>query len=67
MKIRDILELEKGAVIEFEKLAGESVDLIVNDKKFAEGEVVVIDEHFGIRITNMVTEQDFLRELEGFR
>ena len=67
MKIRDILDLEKGAVIEFEKLAGESVDLIVNDKKFAEGEVVVIDEHFGIRITSLVTEQDFVRELEGLR
>ena len=43
-----------SAVIEFDKLAGESVDLIVNDKKFAEGEVVVIDEHFGIRITNLI-------------
>ncbi|NVM04494.1 MAG: flagellar motor switch protein FliN [Candidatus Helarchaeota archaeon] len=53
--VKEILELEKGSIIEFEKLAGETVDLLVNDKKFAEGEVVVIDEHFGIRITNLVT------------
>ncbi len=53
--IKEILELEKGAIVEFEKLAGETVDLLVNDKKFAEGEVVVIDEHFGIRITNIVS------------
>ena len=53
--IREILELEKGSIIEFEKLAGETVDLLVNDKKFAEGEVVIIDEHFGIRITNIVS------------
>jgi len=65
MHIKDILELEKGAVIEFDKLAGESVDLLVNDKKFAEGEVVVIDEHFGIRITNLVSEQDFIKDLEA--
>lgn len=67
MRIKDVLELDKGSIIEFDKLAGETVDLIINDKKFAEGEVVVIDEHFGIRITNLVSEQDFVRELEGSR
>ena len=56
--IKEILELEVGAIIEFDKLAGETVDLFVNDKKFAEGEVVVIDEHFGIRITNLVSTTD---------
>ncbi|MFC1563223.1 flagellar motor switch protein FliN [candidate division KSB1 bacterium] len=56
--IKEILELEKGSIIEFNKLAGETVDLLVNDKKFAEGEVVVIDEHFGIRITNIVSTLD---------
>lgn len=56
--IKEILELEVGSIIEFDKLAGETVDLLVNDKKFAEGEVVVIDEHFGIRITNLVTTID---------
>jgi flagellar motor switch protein FliN len=55
MLINDILELGKGSIIELDRLAGETVDLLVNDKKFAEGEVVVIDEHFGIRITQLVT------------
>jgi len=54
MLVKEILDLEKGTIIEFNKLAGETVDLLVNDKKFAEGEVVVIDEHFGIRITALV-------------
>ncbi len=56
--IGEVMELEIGAIIEFDKLAGETVDLLVNDKKFAEGEVVVIDEHFGIRITNLVSTID---------
>jgi len=54
MKIKDILELEKGYVIELDKLASEPVDIFVNNKKIAEGEVVVIDKHFGIRIVNLV-------------
>ena len=56
--VKEILELEKGAIIEFDKLAGETVDLLVNDKKFAEGEVVVIDEHFGIRITALISTSE---------
>ena len=55
MQIRDIIELEIGSIIELERLAGESVDLLVNDMTFAQGEVVVIDEHFGIRITKLIT------------
>jgi len=54
MQIKDILELERGYVIELEKLASEPVDVFVNNKKIAEGEVVVIDKHFGIRITNLL-------------
>jgi flagellar motor switch protein FliN/FliY len=53
MIIKDILELERGYVIELDKLASEPVDIFVNNKKIAEGEVVVIDKHFGIRITNL--------------
>ena len=63
LAIQDILDLEKGSIIEFDKLAGETVDLLVNDKKFAEGEVVVIDEHFGIRITNLVKTRDVELEM----
>ncbi len=53
MQIKDILELERGYVVELDKLASEPVDIYVSNKKIAEGEVVVIDKHFGIRITNL--------------
>jgi flagellar motor switch protein FliN/FliY len=62
MQIQDIISLDKGSLIEFDKLAGETVDLLVNDKKFAEGEVVVIDERFGIRITGLYKTADILKE-----
>jgi flagellar motor switch protein FliN/FliY len=53
MLIRDILELGPGSVIELDKAAGEPVDLLVNGKLIARGEVVVIDENFGLRITEL--------------
>lgn len=55
MQIRDVLELGKGSVVELDKLAGEPVDLLVNGKLIARGEVVVIDENFGIRVTDIVS------------
>lgn len=61
MLIRDILRLARGSVIEFDKLASEPVDVLINGKKVAEGEVVVIDKHFGIRITTLVDAADRLR------
>ena len=61
MEIKDKLELERGYVIEHEKLASEPVDVFVNNKKIAEGEVVVIDKHFGIRITNLIDTSDRLK------
>ncbi|MFC1557242.1 flagellar motor switch protein FliN, partial [candidate division KSB1 bacterium] len=64
MQVREIIELDKGSIIEFDKLAGETVDLLVNDRKFAEGEVVVIDEHFGIRITGLYKTQDILKDAQ---
>lgn len=64
MLIKDILELERGYVIELEKLASEPVDVYVNNKKIAEGEVVVIDKHFGIRITNLVDTADRLKGIQ---
>ena len=51
--IRDILELSPGSIIELDKLAGEPVDILVNGKQIAKGEVVVIDESFGVRITDI--------------
>ncbi|MBP2650223.1 MAG: fliN: flagellar motor switch protein FliN [Firmicutes bacterium] len=56
--IRDILELSPGSVIELDKLAGEPVDVMANGKLIAKGEVVVIDENFGVRITEIVGQLD---------
>lgn len=61
MLIRDILRLGRGSVIEFDKLVSEPVDVLINGKKVAEGEVVVIDKHFGIRITTLIDAADRLR------
>ncbi len=65
MLIKDILELNRGAVIELEKLASEPVDILVNGKKVAEGEVVVIEKHFGIRITNLIDNMERLKSIGG--
>lgn len=64
MLIREILRLGRGSVIEFDKLVSEPVDVLINGKKVAEGEVVVIDKHFGIRITTLVDPSDRLRGLK---
>jgi flagellar motor switch protein FliN len=63
LQIRDILDLRRGSVVEFEKLASEPVDVIVNGKKMAEGEVVVIEKHFGIRITNLLETSERVKSL----
>jgi len=52
--IKDILEFSPGSIIELDKLAGEPVDILVNKKPIAKGEVVVIDESFGVRITDII-------------
>lgn len=54
MLVKDILELGKGSVIELDRLAGEPVDLVANGRLIARGEVVVIDENFGLRITEII-------------
>ena len=63
MMIKDILELERGSIIEFDKMASEPVDILINGKKMAEGEVVVIDKHFGIRITSLTEPTERLRSI----
>lgn len=52
-KINEILELTNGSIVELDKIAGEPLDVIINNKLIAKGEVVVIDEHFGVRITEI--------------
>ena len=64
MMIRDVLEIGPGSVIELQKLSGEPVDLYINDKRFALGEVVVIDENFGIRITELLSVEDRIKALK---
>lgn len=63
--IRDILELTPGSVVELDKLAGEPVDVLVNGKLIAKGEVVVIDENFGVRITSIVSNSERVKSLHG--
>lgn len=63
-KIREVLELAPGSVIELDRLAGEPVDVLVNNKLFAKGEVVVIDENFGVRITDILTIQERIEALK---
>ncbi|RMF59893.1 MAG: flagellar motor switch protein FliN [Calditrichaeota bacterium] len=61
--IKEILELERGSIIELDKMAGEPVDLYINNKKMAEGEVVVVDKHFGVRITSLINPADRIKSL----
>ncbi len=63
MSISDILGLGPGSVVELNKLAGEPVDLLVNHKVVAKGEVVVVDENFGLRITQLMTPEERLKAL----
>ena len=62
--IRDILELAPGSVIELDKLAGEPVDILANGKLIAKGEVVVIDENFGVRITDVISPLERVNNLQ---
>ena len=58
MRIRDILRLTPGSVVALDKLAGEPVDLFVRGQIFAQGEVVIVDESFGIRVTKIVSRNE---------
>ncbi|MCG3152372.1 MAG: hypothetical protein GEEBNDBF_01669 [bacterium] len=63
LTIKEILELSPGALIELNRLAGEPLDLMINGQLFAKGEVVVIDESFGMRITSIVSPEERLQSL----
>ncbi len=62
--VKDILQLATGSIIELDKLAGEPVDILVNSRLIAKGEVVVIDENFGVRITDIVSQAARLDNLK---
>lgn len=61
--VEEVLDLSPGSIVELDKLAGEPVDVLVNNKLIAKGEVVVIDENFGVRITDIVSRKDRLMNL----
>ena len=64
MMLKDILDLGVGGIVELDKFAGDAVELCVNNKKFAEGEVVVVEHHYAVRITNLVTERERFATVE---
>ena len=61
--VKEILELSSGSIIELDKLAGEPVDILINNRLIAQGEVVVIDENFGVRVTEIASKSDRLKKL----
>jgi flagellar motor switch protein FliN len=61
--VKEILEISPGSIIELDKLAGEPVDILVNNKLIAVGEVVVIDDNFGVRITDILSTMDRISKL----
>ena len=63
MLVNDLLQLGQGSVIELDKIAGEPMEILINDKLVAMGEVVVVNEKFGVRLTDIVTPSERMRRL----
>jgi flagellar motor switch protein FliN/FliY len=63
ISIRNLLQLAHGSVVELEGMAGEPMDVLVNGTLIAQGEVVVVNEKFGIRLTDVITKQERIRKL----
>lgn len=61
--VQDLLKLHKGSVIELARLAGEPLEVLVNDRVLAHGEVIVVNEKFGIRLTDVVSHAQRIRNL----
>ncbi len=57
MPMREVLQLSSGSVVQLDKVADAAVDLYVNSRRIAQGEVVVVDDHFGIKITEIVGQE----------
>ena len=58
--VREVLQLGLGSVVELDKLAGEPVDIMLNGRLIAKGEAVVVDENFGVRVTEIISKKDRL-------
>jgi flagellar motor switch protein FliN/FliY len=63
MTIQDLLQLGQGSVVELSKLAGEPLDVYINNRLVARGEAVIVNEKFGIRITDIISQSDRLESL----
>jgi len=64
MLIKDLLQLGQGSVVELEKIAGEPMEILVNGKLVARGEVVVVNEKFGVRLTDIISPTERIRQLK---
>ncbi len=64
MAIKDILQLAQGSVVELSKFAGEPLEVLVNDKLVARGEVVVVNEKFGVRLTDIISPVERIEQLK---
>jgi flagellar motor switch protein FliN len=62
--VRDLLQLGQGSVVELSKFAGEPLELLVNDKLIARGEVVVVNEKFGLRLTDIISPVERIEQLK---
>ena len=63
LSIRNLLQLNQGSVVELDRMAGEPLDVLINGTLVAHGEVVVVNEKFGIRLTDVVSAQERVRKL----
>jgi len=63
LKIRDLMHLTQGSVIELDRAAGEPLDLLVNNTVVAQGEIVLVNERYGIRLTRVVPAADRVKNL----
>jgi flagellar motor switch protein FliN/FliY len=64
LSIRNLLQLNQGSVVELDRLAGEPLDVMVNGTLVAHGEVVVVNERFGIRLTDVISPSERIRKLK---
>lgn len=65
MAIHELLQLVEGSIVELDKLAGEPLDIRANDRLIARGEVVVVDDKIGVRVTDVVNPRDRVNKLKG--
>ena len=65
MLVNDLLQLGQGSIVELDKLAGEPLEIYINRKLVARGEVVVVNEKFGVRLTDIITPMERVRTLRS--